>query len=288
LNVFTVLFIQMKKKIYTISNKLRVKEILLMTGFSFIGLIFAPYSAEDYKLLIPLSFFILLFVINIYFLNFYSDYNEDLRSNRLNNEIAFPRSFYLKNFFLTLVTLLALSVLLSYTLTTLYILIVFFWAMYYLPPLRLKSKFALGTLVHFIAGMLHFHIGYVVFDNISLHSTLISIFFALLLSIGHLNHEALDYDNDVKTGIKTMAVRIGLQRMYLLKLNLILLTFVYWFLIYSFSIIDGFQFYIFSVPLVIILILLKTRWYTAQTFQMISRVGFLIAGILYLIATTIL
>lgn len=259
-----------------------------MTGFSFIGLIFAPHSVEDYKLLIPLSFFILLFVINIYFLNFYSDYNEDLKSNRLNNEIAFPRSFYLKNFLLTCIILLALSVLLSYTLTTLYILIIFFWAMYYLPPLRLKSKFALGTLVHFIAGMLHFHIGYVVFDDISLYSTLISIFFALLLSIGHLNHEALDYDNDINTGIKTMAVRIGLQRMYLLKSILILITLAYWILAYLFSITNGVQFYIFSAPLVIILFFLKTKWYTVQNFQKISRAGFLIAGIIYFMATTIL
>jgi len=202
LNVFSVI---LKSKILGI---LRVFEATLMTGFFIVAYLF---NFQENWLYLNASTFlsyisIWLYVMSVYFLNSYIDYEEDILNPRLSILSSVPRTVYLKLIFVFLLPALVNAWLIHWAFFTILLISWSIWAMYYVPPFRLKSKFPWGTILHFLSGITHFALGYMAYNWSILPSLKFGIFFALFLSIGHINHERIDARTDSTNGLKTGAV----------------------------------------------------------------------------------
>ncbi len=258
-----------------------MKEILLMTGFSFIGILFTDVSGwTNWLKNITVFFFVFFYVLAVFAMNSFADYEKDKHSKRLKIVGDISKQTYIQLFILFCVLFGVLSYAVNVTVLILSLSSLLLWGFYYLQPLRLKSTFLGGTLIHLLAGVLHFHTGYCSYQEYGIESLTISINFALLLSAGHFHHEIMDYDDDKSTGSKTTAVRIGKDKVLLLRTVLIAFTLFYWNTLFFFNIIETIAFYAFVVPTATLLIMsLIMRDKEIKKFQKISRAIFLIAGI---------
>ncbi|MGE3825851.1 MAG: UbiA family prenyltransferase [Bacteroidia bacterium] len=270
-------------------KSLRLKEIILMTGFSFIGILFTETQTwNNWLKNITVFVFVLCYVMAVYFLNSFADYENDIQSKRLKiiGNLSKTNYFTLLVVFGILFSLLAISI--NINVFVFCILAFLLWLIYYLPPLRLKSSYLLGTLVHFTAGIFHFHTGYCSYNTYNLGSMAISVYFALLLSVGHFHHEIIDYESDKVSGSKTTAVRIGINKMHLLRTTLSGFTLIYWITIYLTGFTDKIEFGLFFIPTATLLVMSGImREKEVKIFQNSSRSMFLIAGFLLLIIKTI-
>src|SRR6185436_13822618 len=79
-------------------------------------------------------------------------------------------------------------------------------AIYSLPPCHAKGVPVLGSFLHLAGGVLHFHLGYLLFGAFGGRSLALSMFFALTFTAGHLTQEVRDHDADLLNGIRTNAV----------------------------------------------------------------------------------
>ena len=87
-------------------------------------------------------------------------------------------------------------------------------ALYSAPAFHLKGVPLLNSALHFIGGILHFLLGYSLFQAVDGRGLGIGCFFALAFAAGHLTHEARDYKGDLLNGIKTNAVTFGKMRCF--------------------------------------------------------------------------
>lgn len=83
-----------------------------------------------------------------------------------------------------------------------------------------KSTPVAASLNHLLGGALHFLLGYSSFHSLDARGFLISVFFGLVFTAGHLNQEVRDYDGDRLNGIRTSAVVFGCRRTFLASLYL--------------------------------------------------------------------
>lgn len=191
----------------------RLAEVSLMLGFPFMGIIFA---FEDIASIFSLQ--VLIFTAGIFFLcisiysfNAWAGTDEDVENERLLilkdrkkhfmlatvvSVLLFVTIFFLANPFFILLSLLSFCL----------------WAVYSWPKKGFKYRPVLGTLIHFFGQMIHFQIGYAVLKTTDVESFLISAYFSLLFSAGHLNHELIDYEPDKKMGTNTGAVYFGQKK----------------------------------------------------------------------------
>lgn len=81
-----------------------------------------------------------------------------------------------------------------------------------------KSTPIVASVNHLIGGALHFLLGYTLLRAVDAHGLLISLFFGLVFSGGHLNQEVRDYAADLHNGIHTSAVVFGCRRTFIASL----------------------------------------------------------------------
>lgn len=222
--------------------------------------------------------------MTVYFLNSFADYESDIKSKRLKVIGNLSKWNYIRLFsaFGILFCFFAISINLKVLIFSCLSLLL--WASYYLPPLRLKSTYLLGTLVHFTAGIFHFHTGYCSYADIGKSSIAVSIYFALLLSTGHIHHELIDYKSDKLSGNKTTAVRIGVRKTLALRTILAGIALLYWTGIYLKGFCNKTEFILFALPsgaLFIMSAIISEK--EIKKFQKISRSIFLISGIVLLL-----
>lgn len=267
------------KTLVEILRATRMKEILLMTGFSFIGMLFVPAEGLSmWNKLIPSSIAILFYVMAVFFLNSYAGYEGDAQSKRLNHVSRVSKQSYL--------TLTALSIIifcLCAYMTSLQLLLVMsasiiLWFAYYLKPIQLKSILFGGTVAHLLGGILHFHMGYTAFSPASTESVLVSVFFALILCSGHFNHEIMDAEDDRNSGHLTTTVRLGVDTALYLRHLAAFFSAAYAILLTYKSIFgtnSGIGLATASMIMLLSSLFLK---HDTKVFQKISRVVFFIAG----------
>lgn len=77
-----------------------------------------------------------------------------------------------------------------------------------------------ASINHLIGGVLHFLLGYTLFQELDARGLLISLFFGLVFAGGHLNQEVRDYEGDLLNGIRTSAVVFGCRRTFLTSLGI--------------------------------------------------------------------
>jgi 4-hydroxybenzoate polyprenyltransferase len=88
-----------------------------------------------------------------------------------------------------------------------------------------------SSLAHFIGGLLHFLLGYTLFAPFDDRGLVISFFFALTFTAGHLNHEVHDFDFDRQNNLMTNAVAFGKRPVFIGSFILFTLAYGYVFLI---------------------------------------------------------
>ncbi len=269
-------------------KSLRLKEIFLMTGFSFIGILFAGVELWSNPLKNGIVFLFILFnVIAIYAMNSFADYENDVQSQRLKIIGNLSKRDYVTLFILSFLLFSATGLWLNKTVFLLGVSSIILWALYYLPPVRLKSGYFTGTAAHVIGGIVQFHSGYCCYSGFNMSSLVISVYFTLLLTTGHFNHELMDYEADKKSGSKTTAVRIGIKKVQILRTLSAIIGLVYLTATYLWgylTLIEFMPFFISSAMLVIMSAIMKEDM--VKRFQKLTRTVFLLSGLLLLLAKT--
>jgi 4-hydroxybenzoate polyprenyltransferase len=191
-------------------HAIRLREILLMTGFSFVGVLFTDPGYWSLWTVASSSLAIVCYVMAVFFLNSYADHHADANSQRLSHVAQVPRRTYLILLLSATGAVMLFAALNGHRLLIVMVVSLLLWCLYYLPPVRLKSRLLGGTISHLAGGILHFQMGYIGFGMTDGQGWWISVFFALILAAGHFNHEMMDHDADLASGYRTTTVRWGI------------------------------------------------------------------------------
>ena len=269
---------------------LRVNEVMLMLGFPFIGVIFAWGEVTSMVIIRSLLFLVFTFFLfsAIYSFNSYCDPGDGLKNHGLLPIKGDGRGELL---IFTLV-FLGLSLLGYQFLDTKLVYMggvsFMLWFFYSLPGRGLKSFPFTGTAVHFVSQVLHFQMGFYLLSPISEYSLLISVYFAILFSGGHVHHELIDYENDMRAKIKTGAIYLGQHKAFYLSNILFIISAVFWMSLYGFNVLKSWEFLpffaAFLLQMATVILLRMTR---GKDFgflllnRSLYRVYYLAGGIIY-------
>jgi 4-hydroxybenzoate polyprenyltransferase len=222
----------MMKKIWQYLLATRPIESCLMIGFPLIGAFIALDSWDSFGWLV-LKFFIATYplVMYVYCLNSYGGREHDRVNERLNRNPAVtgevtPREMLGLTFGGAFASGVLYFLWFPHCLLP-WMLIIANWTLYSHPAIYAKSKPLAGTTVHFIGGVLQFVLGYAAVRPIDAAAVLIGVYFSLVFSAGHLNHEVKDHDADLAAGLKTNAVVFGPQRMFGVAFAIFTFAFLY-------------------------------------------------------------
>ncbi len=108
-----------------------------------------------------------------------------------------------------------------------WLLIIANWTLYSHPRIYAKAWPVFGTTLHFIGGVLQVLLGYAAVQPTGCGAILIAVYFSLVFSAGHLNHEVKDHDPDRAAGLLTNAVVFGPERMFSIAFGVFTFAFVY-------------------------------------------------------------
>lgn len=199
------------------------------------GVAFSMGDVTTEKLRMFLLFVVASFLLVAHIFTF-NDWAEicDLKDSnnataRIGNEDSNPRKPLLFSLFLLLASVLLFAFLPRPTLV-LAVITAALGIFYSHPALKGKCIPIVCSLVHFSGGLLHFLLGYMLFGPLDQRGVLISVFFALTFTAGHLNHEVSDFDADRQNRLKTNAVAFGKRRTFVAGLAVFTLAYV-WLLI---------------------------------------------------------
>ena len=199
-------------KIPAFIKSARFAEVSIMLGFPVIGLFFAFDSPDQLfspDVPIFLAAIFALFVA-IYAFNGLAGIGEDKANNRL-SALKGKNVSFLVTLAVSLLTSLFLFWLIRSELAAFAAVSFLMWSLYSFPRIGFKYRPVLGTLIHFITQIIHFLMGYTIISPVNRSSIAVSVYFALLFSAGHINHELIDSEADEKTDIKTGAVYFGVE-----------------------------------------------------------------------------
>ena len=188
----------------------RFAEISILLGFPMIGLFFA-FKSVDQLLSLPVFLFataIFSLFTAIYAFNGLAGTEDDKHNSRL-ADLAGKRRSFIITLAVSIVASLILFFLIKPVLAAFSAVSFLLWCVYSFPKKGFKYRPILGTLIHFIGQIIHFLMGYTVLAPLDKASAAAAVYFALLFSAGHINHELIDHDADEKSGIKTGAVCFG-------------------------------------------------------------------------------
>lgn len=204
----------------------RWSEVLVLQGPPLLGLLFSTHKITAAWFLITVLFAAgsVLLVAHVFVLNDWTGMKTDLQDpNRRRQVFTYrgisQRSIGFLSVSLLTAGLLLLSIFGPRTLT-LALSIVVLSALYSFTRVHLKGIPVINSALHFLAGLLHFLLGYSIFAALDLRGIEIGCFFALVFVAGHLTHETRDSDADGLNGIRTNAVAFGRIRCFVAGLIL--------------------------------------------------------------------
>jgi 4-hydroxybenzoate polyprenyltransferase len=194
---------------------IRYLEVLVLQGSPLLGVAFALREINAAKALDVLVFAIasFLLVAHIWSFNDWAGTRTDLNDPNKSDAVFSTKGVSPKGLLLFSLALLLLSLLLFLLLPGRTLLIALIIAalgiLYSHPALHAKGIPVLSSLPHLVGGVLHFLLGYSLFETIDRRGVLIALFFALTFTAGHLNQEVRDYEGDRRNGLRTNAVFFG-------------------------------------------------------------------------------
>jgi len=216
------------KQVSAFIKSARFAEVSILLGFPMIGLFFAFKSAEELVSLPVFLFAAAIFSLftAIYAFNGLAGTEDDKNNSRL-ADLAGKRRSFIVTIAVSLVLSILLFLLIKPLLAAFSAVSFLLWCVYSFPKKGFKYRPVLGTLIHFIGQLIHFLMGYAVLAQVDGKSAAASVYFALLFSAGHINHELIDHDADEKSGIKTGAVCFGVSAWEKVSFALFTLAAVY-------------------------------------------------------------
>ncbi len=223
-----------------------------MTGFILVGAVFAVSDKGDVEWgsLLLLSVVSYVLMLSVYTANSWLGYSHDKHNQRLNAQNLFPKSFYL---FATIVFYLVSFVMcwwMNPHALPMHFIIFVLWFLYGMPGFG-KHLPIIGTVIHFLVAVVQFNFAYVFFAPVSEVSLFISMYFALLISAGHLHHEIIDYEADKSNRIKTSTVKWGINNTKNVSFLIFVVAHLYWAVLFWQQIIDAFQLLVFALGFIV-------------------------------------
>ncbi len=213
---------QKKENIFYIflTQFIRIEHVFGWSAISFGGFILGMSSLELSNYIIPfLVFLISIFCIISFTFSVNNYYDAD--SDRINprrkdfNAIASGKISKKTGFILNIILViipLVVSFLYKFEAFLLCIFFLTFMWLYSTPPLRFKNRPGLDIIWHYFGFILIVIWGSFIAGKIDLINWLAAISIGAFSLIGQVENHIYDYSFDKKSGTKTFAVRIGLNR----------------------------------------------------------------------------
>lgn len=208
----------------------RTPEIVALQGSPLLGFAYAIHrpTAESARPLMLLLAANICLVAHIFLTNDWADMNKDLADSNKVDWFFTPGRVSRNHIVGPMICLLALSLFLFSQLGViplcLAVAIAVASALYSLPRFHWKGRPILSSVLHLVAGALHFLLGYSVASVIDGRAIAIASFFALTFAAGHLTQELRDYQGDARSEIRTNAVIYGQRRTFIASLVLFTLA----------------------------------------------------------------
>jgi 4-hydroxybenzoate polyprenyltransferase len=199
---------------------IRLVEVVALQGSPLLGALFSigRITTERGMALLPLAAGSCCLVAHVFVLNDWCGMSTDLRDPNRSTGVFTTKGIGHSEIGYLWAALFALSLLMfslcgSQTLV-IALVIAGLSALYSAPAFHMKGVPLLSSALHFIAGLLHFLLGYSLFSAIDWRGLEIGCFFALVFVAGHLTHEARDREGDLLNAIRTNAVMFGKARSF--------------------------------------------------------------------------
>ena len=216
------------KQVSAFVKSARFAEISILLGFPMIGLFFAFKSVGE--LVSPPVFLFAAAIFSlftaIYAFNGFAGIETDFHNSRL-SDLKGKKTSFILTLAVSLVVSLVLFFLIKPALALFAVVSFLLWCVYSFPKKGFKHRPVLGTLIHFVGQTIHFLMGYAVLAPIDGGSAAAAVYFALLFSAGHINHELIDHDADEKAGTRTGAVCFGVKTWEKVSFILFLIATIY-------------------------------------------------------------
>ncbi|HSA32880.1 MAG TPA: UbiA family prenyltransferase [bacterium] len=199
----------------------RLPEALLITSFTIIGSVMAapalPYLIEVGVIAGLVASYLL--IVSIYAFNSWAGLRDDAANPRLAVDGFATARAYATVTALTLAAALSIFAFLRPVAIPYALGVFFLWGLYSFPRYGAKYVPLAGTILHVAVGITQFQQGWALIGEPDDRSLFLSLYFALLLAAGHVNHELIDHDADKRAGIVSGAVRFGTQRWVIIHLG---------------------------------------------------------------------
>jgi len=270
-----------------IFKALRLTEVLLMSGFIIIGSIFSIENNPDDKWvnLTLVSIISYLLMLSVYTANSFLGYNADKNNERLDSLKFVGKSFYIITTIIFYFTSFMMCLVIKPESLLLHFIIFLLWFLYAMPRFG-KHLPVVGTVLHFLVTIVQFNFAYMFFYPISEVSISISIFFALLISAGHLHHEIIDFEVDKLNMIKTSTVKWGISKTKYFSFLIFLIAHLYWIFLFKMGMIDKLQMFVFCSGFLIHFVLfiyfrnsIETKISKRLNYRFLYRLIYLICGL---------
>ena len=186
----------------------RFTEVFLVAGFIFVGSFFAASDARSFIGARPALFFLASYLVtlSVYAFNSWAGSSDDAANPRL-AIVPGDRSPVVAA--AALIASLAIFLLVERRAAPCAAALFILSALYSYPRYGAKYLPRAGTALHVLGGAVQFQIGWLMFGEIEARSLMLALYFGLILSAGHVNHELIDRDADHAAGIRSGAVRYG-------------------------------------------------------------------------------
>lgn len=217
---------------------IRYRELLLLTSPGLMGLALGKYSLFDALKAGKINDIIIFIVslclggAHVFLFNLWAgiklnpidavsiDY--PLKQEEINTNAIFTISIIL------LILSLIFNLYLNKKLFIVSIIMAILWILYAYPKgLFLKSSYAGALLVHYINGNLHFLIGLLLFNNLTLEAILIAHFFSFIFLAGYFHHILKDRESDKQMKIKTLANVFNPRKIFMVGNIFFLISYLY-------------------------------------------------------------
>ncbi|HNT27049.1 MAG TPA: UbiA family prenyltransferase [bacterium] len=186
----------------------RFTEVFLVAGFIFVGSFFAASDARALFGARPALFFLASYLVTlaVYAFNSWAGSSDDAANPRL---AVVPDDRSPAVAAASLIAALALFLIVERRAAPCAAALFVLSALYSYPRFGAKYLPRAGTALHILGGAVQFQIGWLMFGEIGVRSLALALYFGLILSAGHVNHELIDLDADRAAGIRSGAVRYG-------------------------------------------------------------------------------
>lgn len=191
----------------------RLAEALLVSGFIFIGSFFSAPDPAAFGALRPWLFFLAAYLtmLAVYAFNSWAGLREDIANPRLTVAAVAPERRYQLAAAAALAASFALFFAVEPRALPCAAAVFLLSALYSYPKRGTKYVPVAGTLTHIAGGTAQFLTGWTLFGTFGPAAAAFALYFGLILSAGHVNHELIDRDADREAGLVSGAVRFGVR-----------------------------------------------------------------------------